>query len=76
MNYERDLSFHPRTVEEWEEYVVERAAICEYLGDMSRAGADRAALIMAGPRPGDREQLTLTGKPAQQPREAARSKRR
>lgn len=51
MTYQRDLSFRPRTRREWREYVTERAAICEYLGGLSRAAADRAALIMAGPEP-------------------------
>jgi hypothetical protein len=72
----RDLALHPRTLAEWQEYVDERIAIGIYERGMTEAEATRCALIMAGPRPGDREQLTLTGKPVQQPREAARSKRR
>lgn len=59
MIYTRDLSFHPRTVAEWEEYVAERSAICQYLAGLSRADADIAALVMAGPKPG--EQLGLGG---------------
>jgi hypothetical protein len=72
----RDLAFHPRTLAEWQEYIDERIAIGTGERGMTEAEATRCALIMAGPRPGDREQLTLTGRPAQQPREAARSKRR
>jgi hypothetical protein len=70
---ERDLAFHPRTLAEWQEYVDERIVIGTVERGMTEVEATRCALIMAGPRPGDREQLTLTGKPAQQP---TRSKRR
>lgn len=52
MTYPRDLAFHPRSLAEWREYVSERAAICEYLGELSREDADRAAIEMAGPMPG------------------------
>jgi hypothetical protein len=69
----RDLTFHPRTLAEWQEYIDERIAIGMHERGMTESKATRCALIIAGPRPGDREQLTLTGKPVQQP---TRSKRR
>ena len=52
----RDPTFRPRTVAEWDEYVSERAAIGEYERGMSRAEAEEAARIMAGPRPDERGQ--------------------
>ncbi|HET9063752.1 MAG TPA: hypothetical protein VFO62_10725 [Candidatus Binatia bacterium] len=57
--YQRDLSFRARDLADWEEYKIERAAICEYLGGLSREAADRAALIMAGPPPRDWQQHGL-----------------
>jgi hypothetical protein len=72
----RDHAFRPRTVAECDEYYSERAAIGEYERGMSREEAEAAARIMAGPRPEERGQLTLTGEQAKwEPRRAARSRR-
>lgn len=57
----RDPAFHPRSPSEWDEYVAERAAIFEYLGEKPRAEAEACALVLAGPWPGPWEQQRIGG---------------
>lgn len=47
----RDIAFRPRDLADWQEYVTERAAIYEYLGEMPRAVAEARARQLAGPPP-------------------------
>jgi hypothetical protein len=48
---ERDHAFKPRDYADWLEYRTERAAIFEYLGELSRDVADTCARELAGPAP-------------------------
>lgn len=52
-SFERPELWRPRYRDkaDWEEWLTERAAICEYLGGMRRELADRAALKLAGVAP-------------------------
>lgn len=43
--------FYVSAVEDWQEYLIERAAIGEYLGELPRDAAERQARELAGPRP-------------------------
>ena len=45
------MTFRAKDLADWEEYYSERAAIYEYLGELSRAEAERLARRDAGEKP-------------------------